>query len=185
VNRSGEGQGKPPAVTIIVEEPMWRVDPSLIRTVRQAARLALKVEPAVGRKQHYATVSILLADNRRLKRLNRAFRNKPKPTNVLAFPAVPELSPHIGDIALAYGVLRDESAAQNKSLAAHAAHLAIHGILHLLGYDHEQPEDAKAMENLEILLLGKIGISDPYAPVPVPRRVKQPKLAACPRIPAR
>lgn len=164
---------------------MWRADPNLIRTIRRAARLALKARPSVGRQQQHATVSILLAGNARLKALNAAFRNKPKATNVLSFPAVSKLSPHIGDIALAYGVVRDESGAQNKSLAAHAAHLTIHGILHLLGYDHEQPKDAKSMENLEILLLGQIGISDPYAPVPVRQSAKQPKLAPCPRVPAR
>jgi len=164
---------------------MWRTHSDLIRTIRRAATLALQTPMAADDECQSRAASVLLSGDARLKALNAAFRNKPKPTNVLSFPAVPALSPYIGDVALAYGVLRRESAAQNKSLAAHAAHLTIHGILHLLRYQHDRPREAKAMENLEILLLGKLGIADPYLPAPVRRRAKQPKLAACPRVPAR
>ena len=165
---------------------MWRTHSDLITTIRRAATLALETcgEEMGDRHQRHAA-SVLLSGDGRLKELNAVFRNKPKPTNVLSFPAVPALFPYIGDVALAYGVLRDESAAQNKSLAAHAAHLTIHGILHLLGYQHDRPKEAKAMENLEILLLGQLGIADPYMPTPVRRRAKQPKLTVCPRVPAR
>jgi len=184
--RSRRGQRRPPALAIVVDEPMWRSHSDLIMTIRQAATLALQAHSVRADHEHHRrAASVLLSGDARLKELNAAFRKKPNATNVLSFPAVPALSPYIGDVALAYGVLRGESAAQNKSLAAHAAHLTIHGILHLLGYQHDRPKEAKAMENLEILLLGKLGIADPYMPAPVRRRAKQPKLAVCPRVPAR
>ena len=185
--RSGRaGQSKRPAVAIIIEEPDWRTQPRVITTIRRAAGLALAAKSAYSRAHwNRASVSVLLTDDARLKQLNAAFRNQTKPTNVLSFPALPDLWPYAGDIAVAYGVLRRESAAQSKSLAAHAAHLTIHGILHLLGYDHERPDEAKVMENLEILLLGKLGIADPYAPVPIRRRPKRPKFRRCPKVPAR
>lgn len=174
------------AVALIIEEPKWRNDSGVVHAIRKAARLALGAAPVRNRAGGEAiSASILLSDDDRLKALNAAFRNKPKATNVLSFPAAPELAPYAGDIALAYQVVRRESVTQSKSLAAHAAHLTIHGILHLLGYDHEHPEDAEIMENLEISLLDKMRIANPYRPEPVRQRGRQPKLEKCLKVPAR
>lgn len=177
----GRGRMTAPAVTIIVEEPMWRADAAVIRTLRRAARLAMK---EVGGKRKQPSVSVLLADDKRLRDLNAQFRNRHKTTNVLSFPVLSAASAYFGDIALGYQILCREAAAQNKSLAEHAAHLTIHGVLHLAGHDHEVPEDAVVMENLEISLLARMGFRNPYATVPVRRRPKRHKLAPCPRMPA-
>lgn len=89
------------------------------------------------------------------RRLNKKFRNKNRPTNVLTFDS--------GDVVLCHPVIRREARAQGKSLAAHYAHLVVHGVLHLRGYDHEKKRDAARMEALEIRILRRIGIRDPYA----------------------
>jgi probable rRNA maturation factor len=86
-------------------------------------------------------------------------------------------APCLGDIVLSYGVLCREAAAQGKSLAAHAAHLTIHGVLHLFGYDHRHRSEAAAMESLEISLLACLGYTNPYESVPVRRRSKRPRLS--------
>jgi len=101
-----------------------------------------------------------LADDRKLQALNRDFRGKDKPTNVLSFPG---LEGHGGDIAIAYGVTAKEAKAAAKNFADHASHLVVHGVLHLAGYDHERPKDARVMEPLEARILKRLGIADPYA----------------------
>ena len=100
---------------------------------------------------------------RRCSRLNRDFRGKDKPTNVLSFPAPANPEGHLGDIAIAYGVTAREAETAGKSLADHATHLAVHGVLHLLGYDHETDAEAEVMEPLEDAILAELGIADPYA----------------------
>jgi probable rRNA maturation factor len=104
-----------------------------------------------------------------LRALNAGFRRLDRPTNVLSFPAAPGDPSFLGDIAMAYGVVKREARTQGKLFSAHAAHLAVHGTLHLLGYDHETPHDARTMESLEIRLLATLGIADPYAPRPYTR----------------
>ena len=94
--------------------------------------------------------------------LNLRFRNQDKPTNVLAFPAVDNPEDHLGDVALAYGVCAAEARAQGKALADHLQHLVTHGVLHLLGYDHETDAEAAEMEGLERQILASLGIADPY-----------------------
>lgn len=155
---------RPPVVSLVVEEPGWRKDASVCALVRRAARLALAAVPqrAAGPSRD---VAILLAGDAKLRELNHMFRGRNKPTNVLSFPSSPELDAHIGDIALAFGVIAKEARAQEKPLAAHAAHLAIHGVLHLLGYDHAEDREAARMEALETKLVQRLGFSDPYAPV--------------------
>jgi probable rRNA maturation factor len=180
--RSGRTRTTDPLVTILVEEPMWRADGDVIRTIRRAARLALTM---MSGKRDGLSVSILLANDARLRDLNAAFRNQRKTTNVLSFPALPTAPDCLGDVALGYQILCREAAAQNKSLAEHAAHLTIHGVLHLAGYEHERADDALIMENLEISLLTRMGFGDPYTAVPVRRRAKRHKLPLCPRMPAR
>ena len=108
-------------------------------------------------------IAILLADDARLAALNAAFRGKDAPTNVLSFPAATGAEA-LGDIALAYGVCAREAAEQAKSLGHHLQHLTAHGVLHLLGYDHESEAEAEAMEAKERAILAGLGVADPYAP---------------------
>jgi probable rRNA maturation factor len=108
-------------------------------------------------------VAVLLANDDMVAGLNQRFRGKAGPTNVLSFPAPPNPEGQIGDIALAYGVCAREAAEQGKSLQDHLSHLSVHGVLHLLGYDHETDSEAEAMEALERSILETLGVSDPYA----------------------
>jgi len=155
---------KHPAISVVVEDSRWRED-SVLRLIRRAARLALQGEAA-------ASVTILLAGDAKMRALNASFRRKDKPTNVLSFPSASPDEPYLGDIALGRGVVAREARTQGKSFAAHAAHLVIHGILHLTGHDHEKANDARVMEALETALLAKLAIADPYAPRHYTRRGK-------------
>ena len=117
-----------------------------------------------------ATAAVALSSNDAVRRLNAAYRGKDKPTNVLSFPApdLPETladaEPRaLGDVVLALETLIDESAAAGIPLAHHFQHLLIHGLLHLIGYDHESDAEAEEMEALETALLARLGIPDPYA----------------------
>ena len=117
------------------------------------------------------SASLLFADDADVHELNRDYRGKDKPTNVLSFPSAdPD---YRGDIAIAYGVTKKEAKAAGKAFADHASHLVVHGVLHLAGYDHERPKDAKAMEPLEVKILKALGIADPYAaPDKAPTKAK-------------
>ena len=97
----------------------------------------------------------------KIQNLNHQFRGKDKPTNVLAFPSDDE-EDYIGDIIIALETIQREAQEQDKSFADHFTHLVIHGCLHLLGYDHEQKNEAEEMENKEIELLKKLNIANPY-----------------------
>ena len=110
-------------------------------------------------------VSVLLTGNAQVQRLNRAYRGKDKPTNVLSFPAdaPPTAAWMLGDVVIAYGVTKAEAQAEGKLLAAHLSHLVLHGVLHLLGYDHERDQDAVIMERLERKIMARMGYADPYA----------------------
>jgi len=174
--RRGRATKKAPSVSIVVEEQRWRADPLAVRLMRKALRLALAAAPhpdyaPAGKTP--AAVTILLADDRRLRALNAFFRGKDKPTNVLSFSPGQEDAGYLGDVALGFGVVAREARAQRKSFAEHAAHLAIHGVLHLFGYDHEKANDAKLMEALEIALLQRLGIADPYRPRAYTKRRKK------------
>lgn len=107
-------------------------------------------------------VVVLLTDDVAVRDLNARFRDKDWPTNVLSFPAAESAAPHLGDLVLAFGVCRDEAEAQGKTLADHLSHLVVHGVLHLLGRDHEDDGEAEAMEAEERTILAELGISDPY-----------------------
>lgn len=117
-------------------------------------------------------LSILLSDDEQVQELNRDYRGKDKPTNVLSFPALECEAPghlllepgplHLGDIVLAYGVVTREADAQGISFDDHLSHLIIHGVLHLIGFDHIENEEAEEMEALEIVLLKEFGIANPY-----------------------
>ena len=143
-------------VEIEVEDEAWTsAEPSLEAGVSAAVALALAEE-------HAGTVTVLLTSNDILQGLNREFRDKDSPTNVLSFPAAATARPHLGDIALAFDVCAAEARAQGKSLLRHAQHLAAHGALHLIGYDHQSEDEAVAMENKERAIMARLGAPDPY-----------------------
>lgn len=146
------------SIGLVVEEPAWRrTAGDLAPLLRRATRLALARAHGTG------SLTILLTDDEALRRLNREFRGLDRPTNVLSFPAPANPEAYLGDIAIAHGVTAREACEAGKSLADHAAHLAVHGVLHLLGYDHETMAGAKIMEPLEAAILSGVGIADPYA----------------------
>jgi probable rRNA maturation factor len=114
-----------------------------------------------------AELSLRLVGAREGRALNRRYRGRDYATNVLSFPAELPAGVHLpllGDLVLCAPVLAREARAQGKPLAAHFAHLSIHGTLHLLGYDHLKRSDATHMEALEIAALATLGITDPYRP---------------------
>ena len=108
-------------------------------------------------------IVVLLTNDESVRELNARFRDKDRPTNVLSFPAPDSAAPHLGDIVLAYGVCATEAQTQGKTLADHLSHLVVHGVLHLLGRDHEDDGEAEEMEAEEREILAQIGVADPYA----------------------
>lgn len=111
-------------------------------------------------------LAVMLADDGELRALNRRWRAKDEPTNVLSFPAgAPGGGPPrpLGDIVIAFETAAREARAARLPLSHHVTHLAVHGFLHLVGYDHQSEPDAEAMEGLEIAVLARLGIADPYA----------------------
>lgn len=147
------------SIDIQVDDPRWRQPRGLSARLRRCAELALKR----GRAAKTASLTILLTGDARLRRLNREFRGKNKATNVLAFPAGDAPGGYLGDVALAYGVTADEAHAGGKRFGDHAMHLTVHGVLHLLDFDHQTAEAAGVMEPLEARILHEFGIANPYA----------------------
>lgn len=147
--------------------PLWRRQlPAAGEIAGAAARAALG---GSGRSpQGAAELAIVLADDTLLRALNKAWRGKDAPTNVLSFPAGADgpLAPGspllLGDVVLGFETVAAEAAAQGKTLADHLTHLVVHGVLHLLGFDHESSAEAEHMEALETEILAGLGIADPY-----------------------
>lgn len=118
-----------------------------------------------------AELSVVLADDALVHRLNREYRGKDKPTNVLSFALTEAEEPEpeegmpvmLGDVILASETVHREAAEQTKTPADHMTHLVVHGVLHLLGYDHETDDEAEEMEDLETRILATLDIADPYA----------------------
>jgi probable rRNA maturation factor len=140
-------------ITLLVEDPNWRIHRGLQTRLKQAAEAARRAARLKG------GFCILLSDDKTLRRLNRDFRGKNKATNVLSFPSS---DGYAGDIAIAHGVTKAEAKAAGKKFSDHATHLVVHGVLHLAGYDHERTKDAQVMEPLEVKILKRLGIADPY-----------------------
>lgn len=148
------------SIEIQFGDPRWRKVRGLSARVTDAATRALKV----GKAPRNASITILLTSDAAVKALNHDFRGKSKPTNVLSFPApVAADDDYLGDVALAYGVMEKEARAGGKRLIDHATHLVVHGVLHLLGFDHVTPRKANVMEPMETKILAQLGIADPYA----------------------
>lgn len=152
-------------VEVAVETPLWEVLPGAEAMVRRAAATA--VTAAGVSLQPRVELAVALTGDSRLRDLNRTYRGQDKPTNVLSFPtAEPALlaaAPYLGDIAIAGETLLAEAAAEGKPPLHHLAHLVVHGVLHLLGHDHEDDAEAEAMEALERRALAGLGVPDPYA----------------------
>jgi probable rRNA maturation factor len=176
-------------ILLSIEESGWQeaapAGMSLETLVERAARAALI---AAAPRLKLGEVSIVLASDERVQTLNREWRGQDKPTNVLSFPGgdpddfeedeeedddssededededyegPPPLQ--LGDVILAWPTVRREAEAQGKPVAAHMSHLLVHGVLHLLGYDHQEEEQAGLMEGLEVAILAGLGIADPY-----------------------
>jgi len=151
--------GRPRATaTVSVAElsTRWKRSlPGAGRLARRAAKAALAAA-ATGPAQ----VSLALADDDAVRILNRDYRGKDKPTNVLSFESGEQ--PFLGDIVLALETVLSEAEEQGKAPADHLTHLVVHGVLHLLGHDHENARAAKRMERMEVEVLAGLGVSDPY-----------------------
>jgi len=146
------------SITLLIQDAKWRKTRGLSARLKRAASLALKR----GGADIESSLTILLTDDKRVQALNLSFRGKDGLTNVLSFPAAASAENYLGDVAIAYGVTAKEAKVAGKGLADHAAHLAVHGVLHLLGFDHTTVRQAKIMEPLETLILNALNIADPH-----------------------
>ncbi len=152
-------------IDIALEAGGWP-DEAMLRTTAETATGAALTELGIGADAQ-AELSLLFTDDAHIQVLNREWRGKDKPTNVLSFPAFEvapgdRLPPMLGDIVLALETISSEAALDDKPFEHHLTHLIVHGLLHLLGYDHETEEEAEEMEALERLTLTRLAIPDPY-----------------------
>lgn len=163
-------------VETVIEDTRWEAF-GLAALAERAGRAVLAGLDLPG--EGFA-ISLMGCDDARIAVLNADFRGKPQPTNVLSWPSeergaefvgeapdLPEAGPpddpeSLGDIAIAWETCEREAADQGKPMADHVTHLMVHGVLHLLGYDHVEDEDALLMEGLEVRILASLGVSDPY-----------------------
>jgi probable rRNA maturation factor len=161
-----------PAITIVSPCIRWKhACPDADALARDAVRAALAIGVAKTGLASPARVElcIVLADDAEQQRLNNLFRGQDTPTNVLAFPAwepgmrSPAGAPLLlGDVVVAFETVAREAAEQSKPFADHLRHMIVHGVLHLLGYDHQTAGAASIMESLERVILAKLGVPDPY-----------------------
>jgi probable rRNA maturation factor len=156
-----------PITEVLVVADCWQTEPEAEAVIQRAVAAAAEiVEADVGE----AELAVMLTDDAGIRTLNSNWRGIDKPTNVLSFPALQPSGPGgpadaprmLGDIAIAYETTRKEADDEQKPFDHHLSHLAVHGFLHLIGYDHEKDDDAEAMETLEQEILAQLGIPDPY-----------------------
>lgn len=161
---------KPSAIDISIQDPEWELIKDIHQIIETTAVTALNsaLLPKAAQDRELE-ISIVLANDDLVQVLNREYREKDKPTNVLTFASLddPEGIPeegalNLGDIILSFQTLEREAQEQGKYPLDHIRHLTVHGILHLLGYDHQTDEEANDMETLEITILQKLGVQNPY-----------------------
>jgi probable rRNA maturation factor len=157
-----------PATEVLVVAECWQTEPDAEAVIHRAIEAAAEFADAdVGD----AELAVMLTDDAGIRTLNGNWRGIDKPTNVLSFPALQptgsggadDVPRMLGDIAIAYETTRKEADDEHKPFDHHLSHLAVHGFLHLIGHDHENDDDAEAMESLEREILAQLGIPDPYA----------------------
>ena len=147
-------------IDVLVDSDLWNDIAKVRSTVRRAVAQAAAAVSTTG-----AEVAIVLSDDSAIRQLNRLWRGIDAATNVLSFPTKrsgQDEPSHIGDIVLAYETIAREARAERKPFAHHLAHLAVHGFLHLVGYDHERDNEAEAMEQAERGILQRLSVADPY-----------------------
>jgi len=157
-----------PITEVLVVADCWQSEPDAEAVIQRAVAVAAEIADADTGE---AEIAVMLTDDAGIRTLNSNWRGIDKPTNVLSFPALQPASPSgpddaprmLGDIAIAYETTRKEADDEQKPFDHHLSHLAVHGFLHLIGYDHDQDHDAEAMETLEQEILAQLGIPDPYA----------------------
>jgi probable rRNA maturation factor len=153
------------AVDIAVEAEVWGEE-ARWRPIAEKVAAAIAARPELIVPDD-AELSLVLTDDARIRVLNRDWRDKDKPTNVLSFPAADaddeDPGPLLGDVVVAHETTAREAAEEGKSFEDHLIHLLVHGLLHLFGFDHEDDEEAEEMEALETEILAGLGIADPYA----------------------
>lgn len=158
-------------VDVIIEDDRW----AKAGLEDLASRAVTATLTHLGLDPRDWEVTVLGCDDARIAALNADFRGKPRPTNVLSWPSqergaeiagqtpeIPAGDPELGDIALAWETCSKEAIDQQKDPAQHNIHLVVHGVLHLLGYDHEREKDGDLMESLEIAILRELGVPNPY-----------------------
>jgi probable rRNA maturation factor len=163
------------ALDTVLEDARWEAA-DLPGIAERAARATLD---HLGHDPEICELTVLGCDDARIATLNADFRSRPTPTNVLSWPHEERAAPRdggnphppepdldgalvLGDIAISYDTCAAEAQAAGRPMEAHVTHLVVHGVLHLLGYDHERDADAARMEGLEVEILGKMGLDDPY-----------------------
>lgn len=155
----------PVALETVRDSELWTALPDAEAIVARAVWAAFAEGELEARPD--AELAVTLADDARVRELNTDWRGKETPTNVLSFPAYePDETadaPMLGDVILAYETVAREAAAEGKAIGDHLAHLVVHGVLHLFGYDHVDDTEAEEMETLETAALARIGVADPYA----------------------
>ena len=152
---------RPPTVEIVTSSPLWKERPSAAAVLRRAIAAAAEVSMTTGE------LAVVLTDDSAIRKLNRDWRHKNAATNVLAFPAARVRAMRgkpclLGDIVIAFETAEREARAVHKPFTHHLAHLAVHGYLHLVGYDHEADGEAEEMEGLETATLARLAVPDPH-----------------------
>ena len=183
MTQAAGGRKSAPLVEVIIASPQWRKKPSAAALVRKAIRAAAstKFVSTKSASTQRAELAIVLTNDSAIRALNNQWRKLDAPTNVLSFPANKRFLPpplrgragvggkrqeaaprQLGDIVIAFETTAREATAEGKQFEHHLVHLAVHGFLHLLGYDHESDRDAEKMERLEVAILARLNVPDPY-----------------------